>query len=147
MICDAAQKPFQCSLASDPFEVRETLKRARSTWQDWDADGALCDLAEQVLAEVLNNVVEHAHKEQPTGRIEVSVSPLSGGFAIEVRDNGAPMPKGVLPEGKLAEPSSNLEDLPEGGFGWFMIRSLAQDLSYARRAEWNELRFRIDPPA
>ena len=37
-----------------------------------------------------------------------------------------------------------LHDLPEGGFGWGMIRDLTDDLSYRRDGARNELRFTVD---
>ena len=51
------------------------------------------------------------------------------------------MPGLTLPEGTLAEIGSEVEDLPEGGFGWFLIRTLTNDLSYLRLQEQNILSF------
>ena len=36
------------------------------------------------------------------------------------------------------------DDLPEGGFGWHLIRSLARDLAYVRRQDLNTFSFRVD---
>ena len=96
-----------------------------------------------MLAETLNNVVEHAHAERTDGRIDIESTLCATGLAFCVRDDGAPMPDGQLPTGALAELSGGLDALPEGGFGWFMIRSLTQDLHYARSDGWNQLNFRI----
>ena len=41
--------------------------------------------------------------------------------------------------GKL--PDTALEDLPEGGFGWHLIHSLTNDLTYLRTGGCNRLRF------
>lgn len=53
------------------------------------------------------------------------------------------MPGGVLPLG--ASPAlvaaGNMGDLPEGGFGWFLIRDLTQNLSYVRDGATNRLDF------
>ncbi len=126
-----------------PLAVRQVLIDLR---QRWLADGtpqALCDTAEQALAEALNNIVEHAHANWPDGRIDIETTLSGNGLAFCVRDDGAPMPDGQLPAGERAEISGALDDLPEGGFGWFMIRTLTQDLSYARQGSWNQLKFRI----
>ena len=39
-----------------------------------------------------------------------------------------------------------IADLPEGGFGWGLIRALSSGLSYRRMSERNRLAFRIPLP-
>jgi serine/threonine-protein kinase RsbW len=36
-----------------------------------------------------------------------------------------------------------LGDMPEGGFGWLIIRQLARDVAYVREDGVNQLSFRI----
>ncbi|MDR0809318.1 MAG: ATP-binding protein [Gemmobacter sp.] len=93
--------------------------------------------AEIVLAEVLNNIVEHAYALVPGG-VEVTIRLLERGLCCCIRDHGAPMPGLELPPGQPVDCS---DELPEGGFGWFMIRSLARNLRYCRGGRWNELCF------
>lgn len=97
--------------------------------------------AEIVMAEVLNNIVEHAYAAQ-SGAIEVSIDLGENGLECTITDNGAPMPSSDLPKGKPYA-LDQMDDLPEGGFGWFLIRSLAQDLQYSRFRDQNFLRFRL----
>ncbi len=125
-------------IASDPLAVRQALTRIL-------ADPALCnrtaDLrsrAEIVLAEVLNNIVEHAYAEAP-GQITLEMSLRPDKVECSICDTGAQMPGLALPEGKLA--SRDPDNLPEGGFGWFLIRSLTEDLRYARQNDANHLYF------
>jgi serine/threonine-protein kinase RsbW len=134
---------IRLELISDPFAVRDTLVELRAAWDQSTLDAELCDTAEQVLAEVLNNIVEHAHAESTDGRIVLSVKAGNDGFRFDVRDNGLPMPKGQLPAGSPADVDAPLDDLPEGGFGWFLIRALAEDLAYLCEGDWNVFRFRI----
>lgn len=132
-------------IASDSLAVRHALAQML-------ADPALCsrdeDLrgrAEIVLAEVLNNIVEHAYADGP-GEITVELSASSGGIECCICDTGAEMPGLALPAGKLAACDPDdlpPDDLPEGGFGWFLIRSLTEGLCYARADGCNELRFRL----
>jgi serine/threonine-protein kinase RsbW len=37
----------------------------------------------------------------------------------------------------------DLMDLPEGGFGWFLIKDLAKDVVYARVEGENRLQLRV----
>ena len=41
-------------------------------------------------------------------------------------------------------PLGAVEDLPEGGFGWHVIRTLSKDLHYRRENGRNQLSFRLD---
>ncbi len=103
--------------------------------------------AEVVLAEVLNNIVEHAYALFP-GKIAVSLSFRDDRLQCDISDAGLPMPAAGPPAGILHETLEGT-DLPEGGFGWFLIRSLSRDLSYRRQGSTNLLSFSLsanDPP-
>lgn len=95
--------------------------------------------AELVLAEVLNNMVEHGQL-QP-GRISVRLRLEGEALICRISDHGLPLPRGRLPEGVLPVP----ETLPEGGFGWPLIRALACDLEYRRTQGVNHFSFRLGP--
>jgi serine/threonine-protein kinase RsbW len=97
--------------------------------------------AELVLAEALNNIVEHAYAQGP-GDIEVTIRRVQGDLDCRIVDMGLPMPDDDPPQGRLAV--QDPDDLPEGGFGWFLIRTLSRDLHYARVGGSNELTFRLD---
>ncbi|MEZ5888118.1 MAG: ATP-binding protein [Paracoccaceae bacterium] len=98
---------------------------------------------EIVLAEVLNNIVEHAYARRPPGRVRLSLTRVAGGLCCRVEDDGHPMPSLVLPDGRLPEITEDLDLLPEGGWGWGLIRSLTADLVYERTPRANRLTFRV----
>ena len=127
-------------LASDPQAVRNGLRDLLASQPLRDLDEDLRGSVEIVLAEVLNNIVEHAYAGS-AGQIEVTLVPGPSMLWIEVADSGCAMPSETLPAGDPAEVT--LDDLPEGGFGWFLIRSLTQDLVYTRKAGRNTLCFRM----
>ena len=132
---------------SDPLAVRSALGSVLHGLSylamPEDARGTL----ELVLAEALNNVVEHAHGGRGDGAIEMRVSHdaarAADTLSCELIDDGAPMPGGSPPPTSV-EIALDAADLPEGGFGWFLIRELARDVDYARCGERNRLRFRLD---
>jgi serine/threonine-protein kinase RsbW len=97
--------------------------------------------AEIVLSEALNNIVEHAYAAG-TGLIEVSVQVARGMLTCTIVDRGLPMPGEELPAGRLPDLQGS-DDLPEGGFGWHLIRTLASDLAYRRVDGRNELCFSL----
>ncbi len=96
--------------------------------------------AELVLAEVMNNIVEHAYSNGP-GSIDLRIVRDLAGLECCITDHGRPMPGRALPSGHL--PGTEGE-LPEGGFGWFLIRNLTRDLHYRRDGSGNRLSFRLD---
>lgn len=98
-------------------------------------------VAELVLAEVLNNVAEHAYGAEG-GRVTVSLVEDPAGLCCQVIDEGRAMPGERLPEGRQPSVAGTaIADLPEGGFGWHLIRSLSVGLTYARVDGQNRLGF------
>lgn len=134
---------YRLSLWSDPLAVRDAIRKSVQNWHSWGIDLTLCDMAEIVLAEVLNNVVEHAHKDQRYGALVVVCDSDGQSLSFEIRDDGIAMPGGQLPEGRPQTWGDSLEDLPEGGFGWHLIREMTHDLAYRREAGWNTLTYRM----
>jgi serine/threonine-protein kinase RsbW len=129
-------------IASDPMAVREGLRQLFDTLllRSIPEDGR--GTAQIVLAEALNNIVEHAYASH-SGEIEITLSLKPKQLICKIVDNGLPMPNGVLPEGKL-KPIEEMNELPEGGFGWHLIRTLSQDLSYCRIQGRNHLSFCLE---
>jgi len=127
----------------DSQSVRQALKTAMAAFRAMPLGGSLSGVVEIVLAEVLNNVVEHAYAEHGRGIVEVEVELTSAALLFRVRDDGLPMPEGEAPEGEARDLDVVTDDLPEGGFGWFLIRELTEGLCYRRIGNRNELTFRI----
>lgn len=127
-------------IESDPLAVRDALRRLLGAPPLADLADDARGSAEIVLAEVLNNVVEHAYACSH-GTIEVWVRPSPSGITCRVSDRGLPLPGNRLPAGTLRCLAG--DDLPEGGFGWHMIRALACDLDYRRIDGVNHLSFRL----
>lgn len=96
---------------------------------------------ELVLAEALNNITEHAYGPEG-GPVEVMLDLTGPQILCELRDFGRPMPTGDAPATEL--PLISPPDfLPEGGFGWHIIRCLVVDLQYERTEGHNRLRMAI----
>lgn len=97
-------------------------------------------MTELVLAEAMNNIVEHAYADVACGEITLTLWQAAGEVACRITDRGTAMPDAALPAGLLSDPAM-AADLPEGGFGWYLIRTLSRDLRYARHGTLNELTF------
>ena len=97
-----------------------------------------------VLAEALNNVVEHAYPDPGSGMVRLLIRQRPRALMVEIRDYGKPMPQGRAPIGNHPMTEFHQHDaMPEGGYGWFLIREIVRDLVYDRRNDENFLLFRI----
>lgn len=129
-------------LPGDAGAVRATLRALFAGRRLGHLAEADRGAAEIVLAEVLNNVVEHAYAGA-AGEIELTIRVAGGGLDCTVMDDGRPMPGGEAPEGKAGDLLGGA-DLPEGGFGWLLIRALTRELTYRRIGGRNCLTFRLE---
>lgn len=123
------------------LDVREGLRDLMACPLVRDLSEDCLSTAELVLAEALNNVVEHAYARF-SGEIEVELRRDPDQLRFHIKDKGLPMPGAEPPAGHLPVVGA-FDDLPEGGFGWFLIRSLSHDLTYRREGELNLLSFGV----
>lgn len=128
---------------ADPASVRRALKTALGVLRDLVPARDRASAVEIVLAEAFNNVVEHAYAESGCGLVELEVERMPAALAFRIRDEGVEMPGGDVPPGAAHDLEVSVRDLPEGGFGWFLIHELTEDLTYRRVGNRNELTFRI----
>lgn len=154
-IVGAAPRTFHRVLRADPLSVRRTLTDLRRTLAADCSDDALGRL-ELVLAEVLNNIVEHGIgvSRDPAAilaeasvegvararAVHLLVSPEAGGLRCVITDTGVLLPGECLAPRHLprCEP-----ELQEGGFGWYLIQDLAINLTYSRAGGRNCLAFTL----
>ncbi|MCB9205973.1 MAG: ATP-binding protein [Ignavibacteriales bacterium] len=90
------------------------------------------------LAEALNNIIKHAYKGDETNQIEISMWFDNNKFSIELIDYGEPR----LNTGKpvLEFDPDDIDSLPEGGMGLFIIEQLMDENHYSREGNKNIFR-------
>lgn len=123
--------------------VRRGLQTIKSGMSDLNMSQDDWSTIELVVAEVLNNIVEHAYQESGDGLIETHLDYTKEALNCRIIDTGCRMPNGELPDGAQKNLDCDIADLPEGGFGWFLIHQLTQDLNYERDSNRNTLSFRL----
>ncbi|PZQ95449.1 MAG: ATP-binding protein [Cereibacter sphaeroides] len=139
MPSDPEGRTVRLVLQGDPYSVRNALRQLFANERLRFLRQSDRNAAELVLAEVLNNVVEHAYAHA-SGEIEILVQVGHGSLVCTVVDHGVGMPNGRIPQ---SDTPPGCADLPEGGYGWPLIRDLSSDLSYRRIGDRNELSFRL----
>jgi serine/threonine-protein kinase RsbW len=131
------------TFAATEHSVRRALRTVRTSLRHLNLSEMCLGCLEIVLAEATNNIVEHAYQNTGQGAIGLTCRVRDGMLLFEITDTGVSMPKLELPQAKDHDLSCDLEDLPEGGFGWGLIRDMTLSLSYKRYAGRNLLRFSI----
>lgn len=89
-----------------------------------------------IAEEGISNIILYAHEGGEERRIEVTVSCNGREVRLELRDDGKPFNPLDAPNPDLDAP---LEARPEGGLGIYLMRSLTDEMSYARESGRNVL--------
>ena len=131
-------------LVSDTGAVRQTLDSLDHRFAALGIVASVAEAAQIILAEVLNNVVEHAYRFEAGHPIDLAVWMRTDGLWCEVVDRGVAMPGDAPPPDRMPviDPTG-IAGLPEGGFGWAMVHRLTRGLSYSRTGGCNRLGFLI----
>jgi serine/threonine-protein kinase RsbW len=105
---------------------------------------------ELVMAEALNNVVEHGYLYSEDGEIDILVTLTNEFMTIKITDSGRKF-DGPPPFKEMDVESFNFEELPEGGFGWNLIHSMTDEVEFEFADQQNRLtlkrNLRVDFPA
>lgn len=94
---------------------------------------------EIIIVELLNNIVEHSYADTDFGMIVFKVSLLGDRLRVETNDTGTAMPDLKAPNPNAPNLAVDPADMPEGQFGWFLIRKLSEELEYNRVENENRL--------
>lgn len=137
-------KPERISVTSGPSAARDILQKLMKQFVPVGLSPDDSGRIELVVAEAVNNIVEHAYPDgTPDGPIQLDWSIAEKSVSFSITDQGLGMPDGKAPEGRPQSVRVDIMDLPEGGFGWFLIRDQAHNVDYRRTAWENRLSFAI----
>tara|TARA_R110000868_G_scaffold11035_10_gene53476 strand:+ start:33123 stop:33635 length:513 start_codon:yes stop_codon:yes gene_type:complete len=129
---------------SGPLAARQVFDLLKRDLADTLLEVEELGAIELVLAEAVNNIVEHAYSNgRRKGTIHLHCQLRRDGLHFEITDNGLPMPGGCTPLGRAVNVNVDPMNVPEGGYGWFLIQDLAKDVTYRRRGRVNHLSLRM----
>lgn len=89
-----------------------------------------------VFAEVLNNIIEHGFAGENSGIIDVEIEVSGDTIVIQVNDNGMKYTPPEVTQTPLQD-NCDIDSLPEGGFGWFLIREITSSFEFHRDGDRN----------
>ena len=134
---------LRLTFPATPLDVRKALHTVMARFGNEGFEPEELGSLELALAETLNNIVEHAYADRADGEIDLRIARGPRGVYCEVTDDGRDMPDGIPPAGITLSAARPVADLPEGGFGWFLIREVTHDLRYMRIGGKNRVSFRL----
>lgn len=135
---------FRVIFSNCPFAVRQALASTMNGLVETGLSEDDSVHVELVLAEALNNVCEHAYPDNASGIVEMRLIPDPTCLRCEIVDTGRALPPGEFPGRALPDVEVDRAALPEGGFGWFLIRTLSTGISYDSADSRNTLSFSIE---
>ena len=92
---------------------------------------------ELCVVEAVTNAIKHAYNNQPGFSIQINFAVYSDKLVITVCDEGRAMPALVVPS--LDFDPADLEHLPEGGMGLFLIHRIMDEVTYVSQHGKNVL--------
>ena len=123
-------------ILSEVTRVQEELGRI---WEERKLPVEIETIVSLALEEVLSNVLRHGRAEGRSLEIRVTLEAHSDAFEFEVSDSAPP-----YDPLSRSDPDVNLplEQRRAGGLGVFLVKRLADEVTYAWRDGRNCLRFR-----
>lgn len=86
--------------------------------------------------EILSNIVKYGYKDQARHEIAVHLEVAGAHLVAEIVDDGEPFDPFTAPAPRL---HGGADERPIGGLGIHFVRTLMDDVSYARRGDRNVL--------
>lgn len=134
--CDATPPPtLSTCCRSSLRDVRDTLVRVDNFLRAEATPDAWVEDMNIILAEVLTNIARHGYHDGP-GRIALKIRLDRDELCCRVSDSGRPFDPALI-----GHSGPDPLQMREGGYGWFLIRSLSRALKYQRVKGQNHLTF------
>ncbi len=139
----AHQNGFFLKATATQLSSPKALDQIRRALLTYPIAPEICPDIEIALVEALNNIIEHAYSDRKDDLVEVTVALGDRHIKLTLQDRGRALPEQTVPDCHLPDCNVPLADLPEGGFGWFLIHSLTESITYRREGCVNRLTLRF----
>lgn len=121
-------KKEQFLIDSSFGEISILSSKVRSFLLKLSVNEETINAVELSLVEALNNVVEHSYKMQKGNRVEVKIEIVADKIITQLYDWG--IARTNLNKARLEFDPNDIENLPEGGMGLFIIEQLMDKTEY-----------------
>jgi serine/threonine-protein kinase RsbW len=121
----------------------EEVRRVRKAVHRMGADAPITTEAWQQIKtcvdEAVNNAIIHSYDNEPGHEVEVEVRIEADRVVCTVADRGRPAPEEAHRKPSLEISPGEVEDLPEGGMGMFIIHEVMDRIEYESKDGRNVL--------
>jgi anti-anti-sigma factor len=124
------------SISNDLAEIGKVLDMAEAFGKRHGLSERTLHDASIALDEIVSNIIHYAYHDRAPHRIVVRLCLSAGQLRIDIEDDGVPFHP---LEQSTALPSGSAHERPVGGLGLLFVRSLMDDVSYARIGDANRL--------
>lgn len=133
---------FSLSLTNNQHMVPDLLMKIRQWMVGIGVPQNKITNIQIVVAEALNNIIEHGFSIENFGTIDIQIEVDDDSTVVELMDNGKKFTPPNISKTPLID-STDFENLPEGGFGWFLITEITSSFELQRHLNMNKLILRF----
>lgn len=134
---------IKLSIDSDSRQVQHVGSAVRCLCNQLVLADAKPTGVELAVVEAVNNSIEHAYLSESGNSVDVAFEYNNKCLTIEVKDNGIPIPNGVVErfanESAMPSVAVSTNDLPESGWGLELLKTICDDVSYQSQQDGNTL--------
>jgi serine/threonine-protein kinase RsbW len=116
------------SINSDYKNVSSACFIAKTFCEDHFVNETITKEIELCLAEALNNIIKHSYKGDNKNLIDIELKFTDNKFSFSLSDYG--LPRTNVGKPKLEFDPNDIDSLPEGGMGLFIIEQLMDENTY-----------------
>ena len=128
------------TLTIDVLSTRESIASASAQAEEWlqshRPSAQALNLLLITIEELVINCIDYGYDDDKVHTIRLGLSIDGGNLAITVVDDGHPFDPLSMPAPDLSLP---VQARPVGGLGIYLLRQLADQITYQRRDGFNEL--------
>ena len=136
----AFERSFLSTLQNVSTTVKQLADYCKGTAGQGEAEEIAVEQVELCVAEALTNVVKHAYDCQGNKIVNVVCALTRSHIVVDIEDEGKELPHHLLATAGPRELGSDIIELPENGFGWFLIMDQMDAVEYVRQDGINHLR-------
>jgi serine/threonine-protein kinase RsbW len=129
---------FRRSFTNSQYIIADLLEDIRMWMEQINVHNGTITNVQITLAEALNNIIEHGFDGRDNGEIELEIKSANGTTVVHLADNGVEF----TPPNNTRTPlqdNADIDSLPEGGFGWFLISEITSSYTFHRKGNKNHL--------
>lgn len=129
---------FQLCFSSQRRQTRLLGKMMTLLGDHLGLDAEICFELEIAVVEAANNAIIHAYADDPNQKLELEITCRPETITITLSDRGDCFDCFSEPPCPVSD-DTTVEELPEGGFGLFLIHQVMDKVAYSSRKGVNTL--------